>query len=904
MFQRLLLILCLFSVVPAIAQPVRQMADFNTGSNDAPQGGLGGEAKFVDGRTIFVGTDRIHGTELWVTDGTAPNTRLLADICPGQCSSNPANLHPEGNTLYFGADDGVHGRELWRLPSGTDVPTLLADINPGLDGSDPGEFIRRAFLIGGSSVTRTYFAATRRAEGRELWRLSANVPTLERDIAPGAVSSDPRTITILANGAVGVTAQTPNLGRELYVIGYNTSADPAAVSATPIGGFGISTQRSLTTEVVTVGSKTYAVVDDRTTFDRELYVTDGTTAGTLRLRTADSISGLAANVALARLFYQVRQGSIDTLGISDGTVAGSINLASTDLTPLQLTMLGNRVFFTGLTPSNGRELFASDGTVAGTGLFKELVPGAAGIPDNAIGRISTNNLRAFFGYTTDVWVTDGTSANTLELTGSVVSGTTGRITRLLPTTGTNVLFGFDPVGSSVGEPFFTGGTVGSTVSLGQMIPDVGDSFPTPVGVIGQRLIAGATAPGANTNTFSLSTTTAAPPVPLQSTSLSIGGIRFGRLWMRSAAGLKATDGTDAGTTVLTPARPEMFLPDCVVMRNGIAHVLAIDGNDVTTQIFGSDGTVTGTTRATNVPAESGIGIRDFCIPGFRGIAGFGDSIFVVGRLPGPVDAGFELLRLDADNQLAMVIDLRPGATSSAIEDMVALPDRLLFVANDGIFGLELWATTGTAQGTVRLTDVNPGAGSSEVRNLTRVGNRVYFTATSPTHGTEWFVTDGTPAGTTRITDLFAGSGSGTNGSTVQVASIGDTLFFTGTSSTETGCRLFRTQGTQATTRCAYDRTLESLGPIRDLAATAGGALVFPATRTASNDGEELRVLANGQLVDVPGLDVRQGQVGSAPSDLFVSGDDVYFRANDGATGFELWQLTVPDVNRVFGNGFE
>ncbi|MBK8286130.1 MAG: hypothetical protein IPK97_15345 [Ahniella sp.] len=206
---RFLLLLLLLATTAVPAQVVRQMADLNTGPNGFLTGGMGNEAVVFDGRLTFVATDRLHGTELWISDGSALNTVRLSDICPGQCSSSPNNLYVEGSNLYFSANDGRHGFELWRLQSGSLTPTLVADINPGADGSSPASFVRRSFSIGGGSVTRTFFAATRASEGREVWRLSANVPTLERDVAPGTASSDPRSFVLMATLQIGFTAVTP-----------------------------------------------------------------------------------------------------------------------------------------------------------------------------------------------------------------------------------------------------------------------------------------------------------------------------------------------------------------------------------------------------------------------------------------------------------------------------------------------------------------------------------------------------------------------------------------------------------------------------------------------------------------------------------------------------------------------
>ncbi|MBK8286129.1 MAG: hypothetical protein IPK97_15335 [Ahniella sp.] len=185
--------------------------------------------------------------------------------------------------------------------------------------------------------------------------------------------------------------------------------------------------------------------------------------------------------------------------------------------------------------------------------------------------------------------------------------------------------------------------------------------------------------------------------------------------------------------------------------------------------------------------------------------------------------------------------------------------------------------------------------------MTRAGNRLYFVGTSPSLGTELYVSDGSVAGTGPVADLFVGSGSGLTGTSLLVAS-GNTLYFTGTSSTEPGCRLFRAEGNLAS--CAYDPATTFLGPIMDAVVTASGAVVFTAVRTGPSDGEELRVLFNGQVINVPGTDLGPGTLGSAPSELVAQGENVYFRATDSQSGIELWQLTLPDLAAVFRDSFE
>ena len=107
----------------------------------------------------------------------------------------------------------------------------------------------------------------------------------------------------------------------------------------------------------------------------------------------------------------------------------------------------------------------------------------------------------------------------------------------------------------------------------------------------------------------------------------------------------------------------------------------------------------------------------------------------------------------------LVLDIRPGKGSGIEPDApqpVALRGSLLFVADDGEHGSQLWRSDGTLAGTRRLTGLEgPPAG------LTVVGDRVFFTADDGVHGREVWSTDGTRAGTRLEADLRRGpAGSG------------------------------------------------------------------------------------------------------------------------------------------------
>lgn len=898
----LTLLLWLFSAAVYAQGTITPFADLNTGPNSFTSGSLGNAAVFFDSRTFFVAATRAAGGELWVTDGTALNTRLFADLCPGQCSSSPSGFYVEGSNLFFSADDGRHGRELWRLAAGASVPNLVADINPGAAGSDPALIARKTFRIGASAVARTFFVATRQSDGRELWRLNASGSasvSLELDLVAGSASSNPSSFAALNTVGLGLIARTPNVGEELYLLNYS-STTAAATGASVVDGFNTNTQRTLFGSLISLASNTYVLLFDRSTGDQELWATQGTAASTVMLRSADLIESLTVNATLARLFFTSGAPSARLLAISDGSVVGTSNLTSTAVNALNLVSIGNRLLFTGVTP-NGRELFISDGSAVGTGLLKELVSGANGI-SNQVSAASANNARMFLGFNDQVWISDGSDAGTIEISGTAIQGS-GRVFRLLPTTGTNALIGFDPQSSNTSEPFFTQGSNGSTLALGNFVSDVGDSFATPLAVFNNRLVFNGFVPGQTVDALSLPLNAASSPEALGNFSENAGA-HFGKHWFTSFAQLVQTDATASGTSVIPGVDPQISGSKCVIERNGAAYFIGAGGSSSDVEIYRSDGTAANTVPVTDVSTAGGRGVEDFCFANFHGIAGFADKLFFVGRLNG---LGAELYVLNAADQMSLVADIRAGSASSVFAtDIVSLNDRIVFKADDGIFGNELWVSTGTAQGTQRLRDINPGAGASDPGDLTRVGNLIYFTAFDPLIGRELYVTDGTIAGTRLVRDLFAGNGSTIpNNLPARVfGAFGNKLYFAALSSTEPDCTLFESDGTSAGTRCAYDSATINLGPVLSGAITANGALVFTAKRSLPDDGEEIRVLFNRQWLDVGGYDIAPGALGSAPQELLASGNSVFFRADDGTTGSELWRLDLPDFDVVFVSGFE
>jgi ELWxxDGT repeat protein len=368
--------------------------------------------EFVEfaGRAVFAATHDDTGRELWISDGTEAGTTLLADLNPGFASSNPSRLVVANGALYFFATDANDVSHFMRLASPTDQPEIIADLTPPF--VNPQLCARDTPVAFGGNV---YFPASA-GFGLQvfLWKSDGTAAGTMRVTNTNEITT-PCELTVyndrLYFGALG------NFGKQLYSTD-GTSAGTVKVSALAGG-----TQGGNVAGLTLFNGLLYFTAED-SSFKSELWKTSGTsTARVFAFNSTPFLRalsrGIVNNKLLIELFDPGRPpGFMDPrqLWTSDGTATGTVLLKDivTDNFP-DLAVINGRGYFAARN-AGSLEPWVTDGTIAGTQELKNINGGDSN-PAWFADFHSVPLFTAIDANGPQLWRTDGTEAGTTALAG-------------------------------------------------------------------------------------------------------------------------------------------------------------------------------------------------------------------------------------------------------------------------------------------------------------------------------------------------------------------------------------------------------------------------------------------------------------------------------------------------------
>ena len=726
-------------------------------------------------RLCFIGSRQGQSYGLWCSDGTAGGTVFLADFTESYGSY--ARLVATPSHLFFTA--GETGEDLWVTDGTPGSARRLADFAPvPCDHDGCLEPDVDSLLADGDGV---YFATSRGERPAAIWHSDGTEaetrPQIELPAEILAVSG----LRHIGDRWVFYASKGPTAALWTAGVGF--------AGAAPLASCGGESCPAAGEYLTAPGPGLQLFAGEDPDHGIEPWVMDGTAAGTRRL--ADTCPGPCPGFriqnglpswqdgASGRIWFRAyaaddaADDTGDQLWVTDGTPAGTRRAAGH---ASDVGFLGGLAWFGSGHPKRpASELWATDGTPGHARRVSVLRRFAAG-SFAAIHPLGEGALLE--AYDTDgdfqLWRSDGTPEGTAPIAGLAFDRDFGFASLLAPVGPLQFFQAARARGNTAGhtrsEVWRTDGTERGTLEVAELGPR--ESVWTSAAWNG-RLVLALTGPGGCS--FWSSDGTAAGTGPLLPhlpgvrcpTVIVDLGPRF-LFVARVGANRRFTpqvfisDGTLAGTrqvSAIQGAREP--LDDEVGYRiGGTVYFRIYSPFADDPELWRTDGTAEGTRRISPY----------FAVGDLHAFQG---SLYFTALLS-PEDAtGRKLFRVSSPGSfpvLLATVNPQSGDAFSSPLQLAPAGDRLLFGATDPQQGPGLWITDGTPAGTHPLLALAPGAAG-----LASDGRRVFFAADDGAHGWELWQSDGTAEGTRQVADLAPG---GFSSSPANLVLSGGYLFFT------------------------------------------------------------------------------------------------------------------------------
>jgi ELWxxDGT repeat protein len=834
--------------------------------------------------------------------------------------ATPSGVAADGTNIYV-ADTG---NQIIRKTTAAGVTTKLAGI-VGVAGVDDGAANPSAVGVTPGII--------------------GTVPSLVKDILPGSSDAIPTNLTPVGSNLFFTAVDSTN-ERDIWV-------SDGTNGGTKRVGNNHEYDTFIGPEKLTNVNGTLYFAGRTIDRERELWKSDGTTLGTTEVLDINSTPGLGGSPRdlfsfNGNLFLVANDGGSRItnpevgaeIWKSNGTAVGTTlisdvlpgNTGSTELAPPEFTNFNGFLYFSanGISGEEpvGRELFRTNGQKDAHVLVKDIEIGAGGSsPSNLVvsGATATATGRLYFiAGTTDLGRELCTSDGTLDDAGTVLvdiktgtdSAEIANLTPIVvnstptaaPTLSNRVVFTADN-GLDGAELWHSDGNTNNTQILKELTPGADGSILANFVSLSSSLVV-FTKEDVTTADLSLWRTdgtangtvqiedflieptpgTAAVSAKQFRNPVRVGSTLY---FMMGDDELWKTNGiNDAGTVRVHRFRSGSqgsSAQKFTQLANGKAVFSASSVNEGN-EPWITDGTPAGTVMVGDlVVGSSGSDPMNFT-------AGTGSQFFFTAELtPGDREVHFNNGSTDALLQI--------NASGSAVpENLFYNNGTLFFSARNNDTNAELWKTDGTT--TALVKDLNTdGSGNINVGSypgqFAAIGGTVYFAATNYFTGRELYKTDDT-LGAIRVKDISAlGSNSSHPEELVVMPATGtlSTLYFIATGSgngltnaQNTGRELWKSNGTDVGTVVVKNilaGDLSSIDENRPAYLTVVGTTLFFAADDGVN-GRELWKSDGTALGTVLVKNIAAGITASDPTELRSAGGKLFFLANDGVSGRELW----------------
>ncbi len=314
----------------------------------------------IKDRFYYIGFKNLIGKydyEVWTSDGTAAGTKVLKDIEPGTVGSYPEALTMIGSKLFFAVFSGV-GRGLW-VSDGTEAGTVL--LNP---------VIAKNLTVYKGKLYFKGYDKDPNNDDAALWESDGTVAGTKKIYSPADFTKEVASIRPGAkNLYVGIGLQGGVIANA-----YN----PATQKLTPLHN------NKVVANLVSFNNKDFLFCTslDGGVTPNELRETDGTVAGTKPIvKLKNFIYTFSAEKYAV---FTATDTNGKELWVTDGTAAGTyeidLNKGTGSSAPEDFERIGNDIYFSAVYNDGkdyGREPMVTNGTVAGTKLIADMAPGAA-----------------------------------------------------------------------------------------------------------------------------------------------------------------------------------------------------------------------------------------------------------------------------------------------------------------------------------------------------------------------------------------------------------------------------------------------------------------------------------------------------------------------------------------------